>query len=54
VLLETAKANQLEPYSYLRYLFERLPKTLPDKFHDLLPQNISPEKLTLPYLVSGV
>jgi len=53
-LIETAKANQLEPYSYLRYLFERLPKTLPDKFHDLLPQNISPEKLTLTYLVSGV
>ena len=53
-LIETAKANQLEPYSYLRYLFERLPTTLPGKFHDLLPQNISPAKLILPYPASGV
>jgi transposase len=24
-LVETAKANGLEPYSYLRYIFEKLP-----------------------------
>jgi len=53
-LIETAKANQLEPYSYLRYLFERLPTTPPEEFHDLLPQNLSPEKLILPHLASGV
>jgi transposase len=53
-LIETAKANQLEPYSYLRYLFEKLPTTLPDELRDLLPQNLSPEKLILPHLASGV
>jgi len=24
-LIETAKANKLEPYSYLKYLFDKLP-----------------------------
>jgi hypothetical protein len=39
-LVETAKANGLEPYWYLRYLFERIPKaqTLND-FEELLPWN---------------
>lgn len=53
-LIETAKANQLEPYSYLRYLFEKLPTTSPDNFRDLLPQNLAPEKIILPHLPSGV
>jgi hypothetical protein len=53
-LIETAKANQLEPYSYLRYLFEKLPMTSPDEFYNLLPKNLSPEKLILPHLASGV
>lgn len=53
-LIETAKANQLEPYSYLRYLFEKIPITSPDEYHNLLPKNLSPEKLILPHLASGV
>jgi len=28
ILMETAKANELEPYRYIGYLFERLPKRL--------------------------
>ena len=41
-LIETAKANGLEPSKYLRYLFEKLPyaKTSEDVFN-LLPMNIS-------------
>lgn len=40
-LIETAKANGLEPYSYLKALFERYPRahTLQD-LEALLPQNI--------------
>ena len=42
-LIETAKANGLEPYAYLRHIFEKLPlaKTEQD-LRDLLPQNIDP------------
>ena len=41
-LIETAKANGLEPYRYLRFLFEKLPyaKT-EDDYRALLPQNIN-------------
>ena len=41
-LIETAKANGLEPAKYLRYLFEKFPyaKTSEDVFN-LLPMNIS-------------
>lgn len=41
-----AKANQLEPYKYLRYLFEKLPlaKTVED-YKKLLPNNITRELL---------
>jgi transposase len=40
-LIETAKANGLEPYRYLRFLFEKLPyaKT-EDDYRALLPQNV--------------
>jgi len=40
-LIETAKKNDLEPYSYLRYLFEKIPliKT-PEEYLSLLPQNV--------------
>lgn len=40
-LIETAKANGLEPYAYLRYLFAKLPlaKT-PEDYQALLPKNI--------------
>ena len=45
-LIETAKANGLEPSNYLRYLFEKFPyaKTSEDVFN-LLPMNIS-EKIS--------
>ena len=45
-LIETAKANGLEPSKYLRYLFEKFPyaKTSEDVFN-LLPMNISVLKL---------
>lgn len=41
-LVETAKANNIEPYAYLSVLFERLPyaKTVED-FEALLPWNVS-------------
>jgi transposase len=39
-LVETAKANGLEPYAYLRHLFERLPSATEGQLKDLLPQNI--------------
>ncbi|MHB8483352.1 MAG: IS66 family transposase [Nitrospiria bacterium] len=41
-LIETAKANGLEPYRYLRHLFERLPaaKTEAD-YKALLPQHVN-------------
>jgi len=39
-LIETAKANRIEPYWYLRYLFEKLPRTgqNPEDLKPLLPQ----------------
>ncbi len=40
-LIETAKANELEPRAYLNYLFERLPKIKSEKELDgLLPLNL--------------
>ncbi len=45
-LIETAKANGLEPYAYLRHIFKRLPlaKTEQDLIN-LLPPNIDPRSL---------
>lgn len=41
-LIETAKANGLEPYRYLRFLFSRLPSaTSQDDYRALLPQSLS-------------
>ena len=38
-LIETAKANQLEPYLYFRFLFDRLPlATSEEEYKALLPQ----------------
>jgi transposase len=40
-LIETAKANGLEPYLYLRFLFDRLPTaTSTEEFKALLPQHL--------------
>ncbi len=48
-LIETAKANRLEPYHYLHYLFTALPKakTL-EHIEALLPYNLKPEELNRP------
>ncbi|MBF0555440.1 MAG: IS66 family transposase [Nitrospirae bacterium] len=45
-LIETAKANKLEPYRYLRYIFEKLPYAQNEyDYKKLLPQYIDREAL---------
>ena len=45
-LVETAKANNLEPYRYLRFIFEKLPYAQsPKEYKALLPQYIDKEQL---------
>jgi len=40
-IIETAKANQLEPYEYLKHLLTELPKaTTAEELKDLLPWNV--------------
>jgi len=47
-LIETAKANGLEPRAYLTFLFERLPEArTPAAIDALLPQNLKTEDLAL-------
>ncbi len=42
-LIETAKANGLEPYAYLRYIFKKIPLAQTEQdLKDLLPYNIDP------------
>ena len=54
-LIETAKANGLEPYKYLRYLFQKLPfATSEDDYRKLLPQYLSDAELDLGQVVTGV
>jgi len=54
-LIETAKANNLEPYKYLRYLFEKLPfASSEEEYAALLPINLQPENLALAVTVTGV
>lgn len=44
-LIETAKANGLEPYEYLRNLFFELQKATPvEEIENLLPRNINPDQ----------
>ena len=46
-LIETAKANDLEPYRYLRYMFERLPLAESDAdYKALLPQYVDRNSIT--------
>jgi transposase len=46
-LIETAKSCGLEPYQYLRYIFEKIPYAqTEDDYRALLPQNLTPEQLT--------
>ena len=45
-LVETAKANGLEPYNYLRYIFEKIPLAQTDQnYKNLLPQFVDKEDL---------
>jgi transposase len=45
-LVETAKANKLEPWAYLNYLFEKLPLAKSEQaLLELLPQNLKMEDL---------
>ena len=46
-LVESAKANDLEPYKYLRYLFEKLPFAVTTKDYErLLPSRLTQQMLT--------
>lgn len=48
-LIETAKANKLEPRAYLNYLFETLPHARqPEDIEALLPHRLTPEMLKIP------
>ncbi|MBF0257435.1 MAG: IS66 family transposase [Desulfamplus sp.] len=52
-LIETAKANGLEPYWYLRYLLKNLPEAMTDDdFKALLPQYIDRSLLDGPTVIS--
>lgn len=44
-LVETARANALEPYWYLRCLFDRLPLASTDDDYRALIQNLAPCEL---------
>jgi len=47
-IIETAKAHQVEPYSYLRYVLTHLPKvTTEEELEALLPFNINRALLTI-------
>lgn len=39
-LIETAKANGLNPEEYLTTLLKNIPTTIPDMYHMLLPWNM--------------
>jgi transposase len=46
-LIETAKSCGLEPYWYLRHIFEKIPYArTEDDYRALLPQNLTSEQLT--------
>jgi len=48
-IIETAKANGLEPYWYLRYLFERLPKAkTTEEYKALLPHGVHRSQINRP------
>ena len=54
-LIETAKANGLEAYKYLRYLFEKLPfAETEDEYSALLPMNLKAEDLLIKQIATGV
>ncbi len=47
-LIETAKANDLEPYGYLRHIFKKIPHLQTEEdLEYLLPQNIDPDSIAI-------
>ena len=54
-IVETAKANGLEPYHYLRWLFSELPHYLQHglALEPLLPWNVTPEQINAPSPARG-
>ena len=47
-LIETAKANGLEPYAYLRHIFKKLPLAQTEQdLKDIPPQNINPDSIAV-------
>ncbi len=47
-LIETAKANGLEPYAYLRHIFQKLPLPQTEQdLKDLLPQKIDSDSIAI-------
>ena len=54
-LVESAKASGLEPYRYLRYLFEKVPFAENEEdYKALLPMQLSERDIALPQVASGV
>lgn len=54
-LIETAKANKLEPYKYLRFLFEKLPFAgTEEDYRRLLPMALTDSELLIADSISGV
>ena len=48
-LIESAKANDIEPYLYLRHLFINLPRAKStDEIRKLLPNHLNPDTMDLP------
>jgi len=53
-LIETAKACGLEPYQYLRFLFEKIPCAQTEQdYRSLLPRNLTAEHL-LQFMAQGI
>ena len=53
-LIETAKANKLEPHPYLRFIFEKLPTaTTLEDYEALLPWNAKKDLPVLSCISSG-
>lgn len=46
-IVESAKANGLEPYYYLRYLFGQFPLTSLNDLESLLPWNLKPSEIQI-------
>ncbi len=47
-IIQTAKANRLEPYAYLRHIFTELPKAKTvEEIEALLPFKLDPAALTI-------